>query len=227
MKHERIQAYYDERHAREDAFPRDDVRTAYFLAPLLASVPNGALALDFGCGVGYACELLYRAGYATVGIEIAESALERARERIPQGRFYLADPGGRIPLESGVVDALACLGVLEHIPEPHCVLAECRRVLADHGRAVFVVPNAWSPYFAVGSGTGQEYEKPRTRRDWVSLFRGAGFAVLSCRKDPGPTIEPTFATKKKLKIRAHQLLNWLPMAWTYQFVFELMTARSD
>lgn len=222
MLKERYEQIY-EAHG-DDAFPPSAFRTRAFLAPLRARVAPGALILDLGCGVGYACRQLEDDGYRVAGADISARALESARARVPGGQFVELAADGRLPWPDGAFDGVACLGVLEHIPEPAGVVSECRRVLAASGAAVFVVPNSRSPYFFAGRGTGQPYERPRTRAEWTRLFSAGGFAVADVSRDPGPELSPRDGAARRLRILAHRLLNRLPLGMTYQFVFALVPA---
>lgn len=64
------------------------------------------------------------------------------------------------PLGSGMVDKLVLLHGLETSDHPYPLLDECWRVLAPHGRAVFIVPNRaglWSRSDATPFGFGRPY----------------------------------------------------------------------
>src|SRR5262249_54970824 len=51
------------------------------------------------------------------------------------------DITGRLPFESGTIDQLSILAVLEHIPNPQDVLRECHRVMASGGRIIITTPS--------------------------------------------------------------------------------------
>ena len=48
--------------------------------------------------------------------------------------------GARLPFVDGCLDAVLCLEVLEHVPEPEAVLKEIARVLKSGGRACITMP---------------------------------------------------------------------------------------
>ena len=220
MDNTQIKSYYNKRYQQDqlETFPCDVVRTEAFIRPILDRVAHRKRVLDIGCGVGYACELFLKHHYQVYGVDISDKAVSLARKRVPQGHFSQVDNGTVLPYQENFFDAVACLGVLEHVLHPESLLKECRRILTSSGIAVFVVPNSLSPYFRFFSGTGQIYEKPRTETEWENLLSRSGFQILERLKDPGPTIRKSFPLQKKTKILVHKCLNFLPIKYTYQFI---------
>jgi 2-polyprenyl-3-methyl-5-hydroxy-6-metoxy-1,4-benzoquinol methylase len=216
-----IKAYYESRYKTErlNAFPCDIARTSVFLRPIMERVAQGGNVLDVGCGVGYACELLLQQGFDVYGVDLAEEAIALARQRVPQGHFTPLVQDGPLPYPNAFFDAIACLGVLEHVVKPEGILNECRRVLKPAGLAVFVIPNTFSVYFLLSSGTGQIYEKPRTYTEWKRLLSNHQFTILEATKDPGPTMRKNDPITQKAKLLIHKFLNTLPLLCTYQFIF--------
>ncbi len=218
MDNAAIRAYYNARYQHDGsaAFPHDPERTRFFLSPVLQRIAPGGNVLDIGCGAGYACELLSRHQYHVYGVDIADEAVRLAQKNVPNGHFAQIDNDAVFPYEANVFSAIVCLGVLEHILHPGKLLQESLRVLHPSGIAVFVVPNALSPYFWFPSGTGQIYEKPRTYTAWEQVLSCHGFHIIERAKDPGPTLRKQLTMKKKLKILIHRFLNTLPFSFTYQ-----------
>lgn len=204
-----------------ESFPFDEERTRILIEPLIASNSANQRCLDIGCGVGYACSLMAEIGSQVFGIDISQAAISEARKRIPNGTFSLAKLSGSIPYNSCFFDSLLCLGVLEHMINPEDIVKESYRVLKIGGKAVFLVPNAYSPYFLFSKGTGQIIEMPRKRQEWVSMFNAAGFDIVKTGKDPGPTYAHYFSPIKKAKLYMNRIFNMLPIDFTYQFIFVL------
>lgn len=107
---------------------------------------NRGSALDFGCGVGRLTQALATRFESVVGVDIAESMVEKARE--------LNRHGTRVEYFANPVDHLRFLGdrtfdfvyssiTLQHVPPPANLryVEEFLRVLRPGGVAVFQVPN--------------------------------------------------------------------------------------
>lgn len=210
--------YYDERYGLEggETFPADPSRYRAWFGSLLRPQHEPGAMLDYGCGVGYVCSLFAELGYEVTGVDISSAALSIACEREPDATFVEARADGSLRFADASFDVIACLGVLEHISEPGPVVAELRRVARDDATAVWVVPNARSPFFWFGHGTGQVEEHPRSLEGWRELLSANGWVVEDVRRDPGPLDRPV-ATWKRV---GQALLNRLPLGLTYQFVIE-------
>jgi SAM-dependent methyltransferase len=134
------------------------------LGALARQYANG-LMVDIGCG-----EKPYRAMFAPyvtshIGVDHPGS-LHPATEVDVFGTAY------RIPIAGGAFNTAICTAVLEHLEEPEQALAECFRVLATGGTAIFSVPFIW-----------HLHEEPRdffrySKYGLTYLFTKAGFEIL-------------------------------------------------
>ncbi len=96
--------------------------------------------LDVGCGTA---DLLadLRADLRVVGIDMTLGMLAAGAAR---GCAAVAR-AEVLPFADESFDGVLSINVLEHLPEPLCVLKEISRVLSVHGRAVLITPAAeWS-----------------------------------------------------------------------------------
>lgn len=220
---EDITEFYEEFYSTEamSAFPEDRARYRAWLRSDLQHLGPDVSLLDYGCGVGFVCSLAADRGCRVTGMDISAAAVRLAAEREPRATFLVVAPARPLPLDSGTYDFVTCLGVLEHIPDPAPVIAELRRVAKPGAHSVWVVPNARSPYFWFGHGTGQVEEHPRTLGEWRELLTGAGWEIEEVRRDPGPVDRPVAAWKRILQA----ILNRLPLGLTYQFVIEARAAK--
>lgn len=107
---------------------------------LLERVRAGERVLDLGCGDGSFCAELAGAGTDPVGVEVAEAALARARERHPGLEFRLAPPHGPLPFEDARFDVVWASEVIEHVGDTARWLSEVRRVLRGGGRLLLTTP---------------------------------------------------------------------------------------
>ena len=103
---------------------------------LLAELRGGDRWLDLGCGAGRFMTLAPNG----IGVDVAEAALERARENVPGGDFRLVRDDGTLPLRHGEVDVVWCSETIEHVDDALGLLEECRRVLAPGGRLLLTTP---------------------------------------------------------------------------------------
>ena len=165
-------------------------------ALLLAEVRSGERVLDLGCGAGRFVAVLREAGADAVGVELAEAALERARQNVSGADLRLLDPGGSLPLGHGEVDLVWCSEVLEHVPDTATLLTEVRRVLKRGGRLLLTVPDhgrlrrtliALGRYEAHYDPLGQ-HVRFYTRRSLERTLRATGFNDVRIEPLGGPPL---------------------------------------
>jgi 2-polyprenyl-3-methyl-5-hydroxy-6-metoxy-1,4-benzoquinol methylase len=110
------------------------------ILPLLPR--HASRALEVGCGAGHTLSLLKKQGLCdwTCGIEISSTAAEQAAQRLDQviqGNVEAMD----IPVETGSIDLLLCLDVLEHLVDPWETLRRLTTLLSPNGVLVASIPN--------------------------------------------------------------------------------------
>ena len=114
------------------------------------NIHAGDRVLDLGCGEGDLTAALASAAAATIGVEVAEAALHRARSAIRSSTFALAPIDGPLPLDDGDFDVVWASEVIEHVADTARWLSEVRRVLAPGGRLLLTTPNHGRLRLALG-----------------------------------------------------------------------------
>ena len=153
-----------------------------------ADFPGRRIA-DVGCGYHATLvrSLLPEVTHATlVDVALADDLVQH-----PKVRGLVGPIDEQLPrLESGSIDVLLCLSVLEHLWEPLAALEQCRRVLAPGGIAMFNVPTWRGKWFLelaafrLGVSPADEMDDHKTYYDprdlWPLLVR-AGFRPSEIR----------------------------------------------
>ncbi len=115
----------------------------------LRRLPQGALILELGCGLGHDGAELLRSGYRLVETDIAPGQLLEAKklhERcgLAGKSSYLLVDAERLPFEDESFDGIFMVATLHHLPSPLQSLKEIRRVLKPKGILILgTEPNTW------------------------------------------------------------------------------------
>ncbi len=102
--------------------------------------------LEVGCATGRLLEVLGRAGFRSVGVDICNWAVEQARQRVGAGRAFCCDvetePLPDAVAGQGPFSTLVLWAVLEHFRDPFGVLARLSQHAAPRARLVLGTTNA-------------------------------------------------------------------------------------
>jgi 2-polyprenyl-6-hydroxyphenyl methylase / 3-demethylubiquinone-9 3-methyltransferase len=147
----------------------------------------GARVLDVGCGGGLLAEGLAARGARVVAIDLAAENVDAARRHAAAGAFtidYRCVAVEELAAGSpGEFDAVTCLEMLEHVPDPASIVAACAAALRPGGTAFFSTINRNLKSFALAI-VGAEYVLgllPRGTHEYAKLIRPAELAAW-CRK---------------------------------------------
>lgn len=103
-------------------------------------INKGERILDLGCGNGRLKKVVgNKADY--YGVDVSEKLIEIAKERYPDGEFFLAE-GLSLPFKDSFFDKVFCLAVFHHIPSKKFrrdFLKEIKRVLIPGAQIVLTV----------------------------------------------------------------------------------------
>lgn len=106
------------------------------IAGLKAAAPGNRF-LDIGCNLGFAVEAARDLGLQATGIEIDPDAVARARVRVENATFHIADAEAFAAAGKGPFDILYCTEVIEHVRDPDAFAAALAR-LAAPGAVLFL-----------------------------------------------------------------------------------------
>ena len=119
-----------------------------------------AAVLDVGCGGGLLSEAMAQAGAKVTAIDLAPNLLKVARLhglesgiKVDYREFPVEALAAEMP---AAFDAITCMEMLEHVPEPASVIEACARLLKPGGRLFLSTLNRTPAAFAVAI-VGAEY----------------------------------------------------------------------
>ena len=118
------------------AFLRDEMLRHFALGQPGMRPLEGLRVLDVGCGGGLICEPLARLGAAVTGLDPAVENIEAARRHADgQGLVidYRAGLVEELEAEGRTFDAVVCLEVVEHVPDPAAFLKACAALVRPGG----------------------------------------------------------------------------------------------
>ena len=137
----------------------------------------GKRAVDIGCGGGILTEALAAKGAHALGIDLAEAALDVARQHAAKSGLkidYRACPAETLATEqAGTFDLACCMEMLEHVPDPSSVVCACAQLVKPGGDVVFSTINRNPKSFALAI-VGAEYVMslvPRGTHDYAKFIR--------------------------------------------------------
>ncbi|WP_290651849.1 bifunctional 2-polyprenyl-6-hydroxyphenol methylase/3-demethylubiquinol 3-O-methyltransferase UbiG [Aquisalimonas sp.] len=148
---------------------------------------SGKCVLDVGCGGGILSEAMASRGAQVTGIDLSEESLDVARlhaaETGVEIAYHCVDVEGLAEERPGCFDAVTCMEMLEHVPDPASVVAACARLVRPGGHLFFSTLNrtAKSWLYAI---VGAEYVLgllPRGTHDHGHFIRPSELAAW-CRR---------------------------------------------
>ncbi|MEM7294927.1 MAG: bifunctional 2-polyprenyl-6-hydroxyphenol methylase/3-demethylubiquinol 3-O-methyltransferase UbiG, partial [Pseudomonadota bacterium] len=146
--------------------PDGDFKPLHELNPLRLSFVqketklDGARVLDVGCGGGILAEAMARCGAIVTGVDLAADALAVARAHAADQAVdvnYVCEPiAEHASANLDNYDAVTCMELLEHVPDPAQLVADCARALRPGGTVFFSTINRTPRAYALAV-VGAEY----------------------------------------------------------------------
>ena len=121
---------------------------------------RGARVLDVGCGGGLLSEALAQAGAHVTAIDLAPDLVKIAKlhglESGVKVDYRVQSAETLAGEQPGAFDAITCMELLEHVPDPGAILAACAVLLKPGGRLFVSTLNRTPAAFALAI-VGAEY----------------------------------------------------------------------
>ncbi|MEJ6022611.1 bifunctional 2-polyprenyl-6-hydroxyphenol methylase/3-demethylubiquinol 3-O-methyltransferase UbiG [Ramlibacter sp. PS4R-6] len=183
--------------------PESEFRPLHEINPLRLEWINsqfplkGRRVLDVGCGGGILSDSMARKGAEVVGIDLATKALRVAQlhaleAATPNVEYREISVEALAQQEPASFDAVTCMEMLEHVPDPASVLRACSR-LVKPGGWVFISTINRNPKSFLFAIVGAEYVLnllPRGTHEYMKFIkpsemagycRAAGLELASTR----------------------------------------------
>lgn len=111
------------------------VRAAYVADRILL---KGAKVADVGCGGGLLSEALAAAGAQVTGIDLGEKVIEIARLHLYESNlavdYRMQSSAELAAAEPACFDAVCCMEMIEHVPDPEALVNDLAAMLKPGGR---------------------------------------------------------------------------------------------
>lgn len=121
---------------------------------------QGATVLDVGCGAGLLSEALAQSGAQVTALDLSPELIKIARlHRLESGvsvDYRLQSTESLAAEMSERFDAVTCMEMLEHVPDPQAIIRACAAMLKPGGRLFVSTLNRTPAAFALAI-VGAEY----------------------------------------------------------------------
>lgn len=213
----RVVDVYDSSYTGVGRYRSNYFRLRILVALLERTKPAPSLILDAGCGDGRPLAEMLRLGFDVHGFDVSDAMLS-AGEKVLQSQGH--DPGRikkgdiyDVPASDRSYDAVACMGVVENLPDHERIFSEFHRVLRPDGRLYISLENDLFSLYSVNKYSIRYLAKlfddigvPAAARDKamadLQTWNNAG-AVTSIKK----TFEDAEIDKSRVVIPSYNPLN--------------------
>lgn len=173
----------------------------------------GRRIVDVGCGGGLLSEAMARHGARVLGIDLAERSLEVAQlhalEKHIEIEYRLASVEDLAQSQPHEFDAVTCMELLEHVPNPALVINACARLLRPGGAAIFSTINR-NPKAYLLAVIGAEY-----------VLRLLPYGTHDYRKFIRPSELAAWARAQGLVLRDLRGLGYNPVTRRYTLIEDI------
>ncbi|KGI77989.1 bifunctional 2-polyprenyl-6-hydroxyphenol methylase/3-demethylubiquinol 3-O-methyltransferase UbiG [Oleiagrimonas soli] len=155
------------------------VRTAFVAERMRLA---GARVADVGCGGGLLSESLAAAGADVVGIDLGQAVIDVARLHLHESNLkvdYRVQSSAELAAaEPASFDAVCCMELIEHVPDPHALIADLATMLKPGGKLFLSTLNRTPAAFGAAI-LGAEYVLrmlPRGTHHYAQFLRPSELA---------------------------------------------------
>lgn len=189
------------------------------LPAIISTHVAGTKALDFGCGAGRSTRFLQKLGFNTIGVDISEEMLKKAREIDPKGDYRLIPDGDFSQFKDKTFDLVLSAFTFDNIPtmkKKAKIFTGIKKLLKLQGRIINLVcspemyTHEWTSFSTKNfkenknakSGdkvriiiTDTKDKRPVedifwTLEDYLKTYEKSGLAVVEIYKPLAKTTEP-------------------------------------
>jgi len=147
---------------------------------------SGKRVLDVGCGGGILSDSMARKGAQVMGIDLAGKALRVAQlhaleAQTPNVEYREIAVEALAIEQPGTFDAVTCMEMLEHVPDPGSVVRACSQLVKPGGWVFFSTINR-SPKSFLFAIVGAEYLLnllPRGTHEYLKFIRPSELAAYA------------------------------------------------
>jgi len=163
--------------------PTGDFKPLHVINPLRADYIHhtvslvGLNVLDVGCGGGLLAEALDDRGASVTAIDVTEANIEIAKLHAASNNktidYQVIRAESLASTHSGHFDVVACLEVIEHVPDPSQLIQACSSMLKPNGHLFLSTLNR-TPRSFVTAILGAEYIfniLPKGTHEWSKFIK--------------------------------------------------------
>ena len=192
--------------------PTGDFKPLHIINPLRANYINqkisldGLKVLDVGCGGGLLAEAFETMGASVTAIDVTEANIEVAKLHAKQGgkiiSYLMTRAEDLVIKEPESFDVVACLEVIEHVPDPGQLIDACAKLLKPQGEMFLSTLNR-NPRSFVTAILGAEYIfniLPKGTHEWNKFIKPSELekymrsAGIHLKESKGMFYNPIFHT---------------------------------